>query len=645
MNFSSLKKTPLTFLLILACLLMASFMAVNGILFEDGKDVIRSLAWGSNFAPYTLDGEYWRLLSNNFVHFGIFHLLINMYSLYYLGKMTETRLGSAYFVLFFLVFGVAGSLSSLYINLFVISAGASSAIFGLYGFVLSAQLVTAYKKKEEIKGVLINFLIFIGINVLIGLSFPVDNAAHIGGFLMGVFTSLFFVFVSRRTTRFKTYYLVTIALLFSVLIGLMPRYQVGYYQAFQELLSADALFKDIVQNAATDSDRLIGLQEEVKPVFDSVSEAFTHLEIPREALQKDTTIIIEYIRLRQQLLQYYILGIEKESYTYHDSIDGVVKELNQAKRPQYVLNFSLEENEAGKDTAQVQKLQAIKMYFDSAWAPLKEPVSVEEIAYYRIGNKDSLGRWQGASLDFYANGGIQMKGHYQGGVADGIFIYYSPDSTYTRAGLMVKGTPVRKWEEFHPNGRLAATTFFEPAPFIDSYWDESGKLLVHNGEGIWREHYPSGQVKLEGPIQNGKRNGVFVGYYADGRQHFMEEYLNGALVYGRSVDEGGKVYNYQASSRFLLPPGGWDTYSQQLAEAVLGLPCADELGMLQEIKAEVLVNERGQPIELTVVEPVNFPCFRELEALILGSERWQVERERGYQPTASTGYLRLKLHE
>ena len=74
--------------------------------------------------------------------------------------------------------------------------------------------------------------------------------------------------------------------------------------------------------------------------------------------------------------------------------------------------------------------------------------------FFRVGQKDSLGRWQGSVIDHFKDGEIQMKGKYQKDMKDGVFIYYSNRRTYESAGRYEKEQAVGKWENFHWNGAL-----------------------------------------------------------------------------------------------------------------------------------------------------------------------------------------------
>ncbi|QHL88491.1 rhomboid family intramembrane serine protease [Nibribacter ruber] len=142
------------------------------------------LSWGANYRPAVQEGDYWRLLTSVFLHGGIMHLFMNMYALLFIGLFLEPLLGRNRYVLLYLICGVAASLASMWWYEAQVSVGASGAIFGLYGFYL-ALLTTKVFPKDFKTSFLTSIGLFIGFNLLYGLTGGIDNAAHIGGLVTG----------------------------------------------------------------------------------------------------------------------------------------------------------------------------------------------------------------------------------------------------------------------------------------------------------------------------------------------------------------------------------------------------------------------------------------------------------------------------
>lgn len=147
-------------------------------------DLVR---FGADFGPLTFGGQWWRLFTNMFVHIGIIHLALNMWCLWYLGGLAERVMSRKAFVFLYLASGFAGSLASELWDPVRISAGASGAVFGAAGGLVSfIYLRKAPIDMQYAKQRLKSLATFIGINLFYGLRAGVDNAAHVGGVVAGL---------------------------------------------------------------------------------------------------------------------------------------------------------------------------------------------------------------------------------------------------------------------------------------------------------------------------------------------------------------------------------------------------------------------------------------------------------------------------
>lgn len=153
------------------------------------------LDWGANFRPLTMGGEYWRLLTSVFLHIGFTHLAMNMAGLFVVGQMAENLYGRTKFLVIYLLAGVGGSLYSAAFNPEIVSAGASGAIFGMFGCWLAFFLAYRNRLAENYVKANIKVIGFILVyNLGAGMLIPgLDTAAHIGGFLTGLISGLLLV--------------------------------------------------------------------------------------------------------------------------------------------------------------------------------------------------------------------------------------------------------------------------------------------------------------------------------------------------------------------------------------------------------------------------------------------------------------------
>jgi membrane associated rhomboid family serine protease/Tfp pilus assembly protein PilF len=151
--------------------------------------------FGANYGPYTLSGEWWRLLSYMFLHGGPMHIFFNMWCLWDLGQLCESLYGRWTYTAIYLITGVAGGLGSVAWNPGVLSVGASGAIFGLAGALLASFYLGEFSlPRVAISATLRSLAFFVGFNVLFGAGFNffagssggIDNACHFGGLVSGL---------------------------------------------------------------------------------------------------------------------------------------------------------------------------------------------------------------------------------------------------------------------------------------------------------------------------------------------------------------------------------------------------------------------------------------------------------------------------
>lgn len=136
----------------------------------------------------------WRLITCMWLHAGVFHLLANMLGILVIGIRLEQEFGFMLIGLLFVISGFGGSLLSALFIQSNISVGASGALFGLLGGMLS-ELITNWTIYDNKLAALLTLVIIIVINLAVGILPHVDNFAHIGGFLTGFL--LGFVFLIR----------------------------------------------------------------------------------------------------------------------------------------------------------------------------------------------------------------------------------------------------------------------------------------------------------------------------------------------------------------------------------------------------------------------------------------------------------------
>lgn len=178
------------------------------------------MVWGANVGPLVLvAGQQWRLFTHMLLHGGLWHLGLNMWAFWNLGRHVEMVYGPLRMLFIYVVAGVTGGLASVFFRTgYAVSVGASGAILGLMGALVYFALT--------LRGRSVDWRALLGpvaINLFYGFLFPfIDNQAHIGGFIGG-FAAAFIAGVPGQRTLWRQIAMgVTALVLFLVLAGVIP---------------------------------------------------------------------------------------------------------------------------------------------------------------------------------------------------------------------------------------------------------------------------------------------------------------------------------------------------------------------------------------------------------------------------------------
>ena len=179
-----LKKSPVTWTFIIINVLVFLAMELTG----GSNDISNMVRWGASFAPLIQEqGQYYRLFTCMFLHFGLEHLGYNMLILYFVGGHLERAIGKVRFLLIYIIGGMGASICSYYADVLhqnaVVSAGASGAIFATLGGLIWILILNRGRLEEiSLKKLLLMALLCLYYGFI---STGVDNNAHIGGFVLG----------------------------------------------------------------------------------------------------------------------------------------------------------------------------------------------------------------------------------------------------------------------------------------------------------------------------------------------------------------------------------------------------------------------------------------------------------------------------
>ena len=333
----------ITPIIVILNILFFAVMAIAGVhLLMPSNESL--LLWGANFRPATIDGEWWRLFTSTFIHIGIFHLLMNMYALVYIGLLLEPYLGKSRFLSAYLIAGISGSVASIFWNELTISAGASGAIFGMYG-VFTALLTTRLIEKSARKSLMISIGVFVFYNLANGLKGGIDNAAHLGGLISGLIIGYsYYPSLIKPNKLLKPVTIGILALVFSLgsyAIVKNTSSDIGKYDADMQLfvkLEEKALGLFRLPQTSTDEQILYEINiNGIKNWEESLKliEKADAYDLP-DVLHLRNARLKEYCQLRlksyQTIQKAIIEGTDKydnEIYSFNTEIEKIINELTK----------------------------------------------------------------------------------------------------------------------------------------------------------------------------------------------------------------------------------------------------------------------------------------------------------------------------
>ena len=330
-------------LIVYANVLVFVIMVVLGVhAFEPSVESL--LQWGGNLRALTLNGELWRLFTSTFLHGGIIHLAFNMYALLQVGFILEANIGKYRYIVSYIACGIMASIASIAVNDNIVSVGASGAIFGLDGLLLSLLITKRLNiPQESRKTLLSSTLIFIGYNLMFGFAKEgIDNAAHIGGLISGFLIGFLY---SPSMKRSGSSTLVSCSIAGVVLIAAMlsPYFISNKYGEFETAMETFGvneekalwMYKESMPLAGSEeavayNNRLttegIDLWKENLSLFNSLTNMPVHLQVRIDLLKKYCALRMQSCEVMQQSANDFMVSRQKATELELE-INAVVEEL------------------------------------------------------------------------------------------------------------------------------------------------------------------------------------------------------------------------------------------------------------------------------------------------------------------------------
>jgi len=325
--------TPILINLNILIFLIMIFLGVN-FFSPDSASLIK---WGANYKPMTLDGQWWRLFSCNFLHIGILHLLMNMFSLLYIGTMLEPIIGRMRFLVAYILTGLSASIASLWWNDITVSAGASGAIFGIYGVFLALLTSNLFEKKVK-ESLLGSIGLFVAYNLIYGMKGEVDNAAHIGGLGGGLVYGFSFIPSLKNSSNLNYKYLgIGLASLLIISISWVyytqtPNNILVYEKTIERVQINERNALEIFNNPVTSEEKLLDNIEKIGIANwkenDLLLKNLKQMDLPQE-LDERIMKFQYYNQLRLNNFELIYKRINEQTSSYDSIIESGEKDIEK----------------------------------------------------------------------------------------------------------------------------------------------------------------------------------------------------------------------------------------------------------------------------------------------------------------------------
>src|SRR5690606_20672127 len=329
------------------------------------------------------------------------------------------------------------------------------------------QVLANFSNRRALRSIAFNFVIFVVVNYAISKQVNVDNAGHIGGFVAGTSLCLLDFF----GLLIKTWQQVALLVLIPLSVLFVSSHQLQYYEIYSQVAKAGMRLESVNGQLLTDDQRADSLSNDVLPLFDTALVSLGALEKVPPRVAPDTSILRQRVFLQKEIIKYQLLGIEKETFVYRDTVEHIMARLDSLPALEFRLGYEIDPRlleSITQSASQQSGAEFAKVYYDSTWREIPTEYGA---SFFRLGWRDSLDRWQGNVQDYYIEGNSQMKGKYLNNMHDGIFRYYTRDGAYESLGRYAKERPVGKWENYHANGLLESEVYYGNGSFTRTVFD------------------------------------------------------------------------------------------------------------------------------------------------------------------------------
>lgn len=273
-----------------------------------------------------------------------------------------------------------------------------------------------------------------------------------------------------------------------------------------------------------------------------------------------------------------------------------------------------------------------KIYLDSTW----NETTSENYKYYRIIKDYYSDKDLYLIKDYYKTGVLQMEGTSRTKDAnskEGEFVFYYENGSKKAVTNYMKSRPNGKNSEWYENGnKKLEREYIEDEKKrttqikINQFWDTNGVQKVVDGNGFFEDQGESESEK--GEIKNGLKEGPWEGSSTKFSSNFKENYINGKLISGKSIDKNGKTYNYTEAEVAPEPKNGIMDFYKFIAKNYK-IPNYLPKGVRGKVYITFVVNKDGKIVEPRILKDLGFGTGQEAERVITAYDGFTSGEQRG----------------
>ena len=347
--FRAALRTRTPWLVVTPALVIVNVVVFVGVLFRDGAPDLPEtlLAWGATQGPRTASGEWWRLLTANFVHTGFFHLALSLIAILQVGALLERLVGPAAVVCVYLAAGTLGHAVRMSMDPTEIHTGSSAAVFGLYGLLLASSGWGLIRRKGNVVPLAMYKWLAPGIALVVlstivsdGLTSEHSVAGWAVGFIIGVAVTLNAAESKPATGLVSIATVPVIVLIAGVSIPIQSdinvRRQLAYLvtledrttETYRQGLERFEKVRRMESKVLTEI-----IDRSIIPQFTSVSSEMAALDHVMPDLKPLVDSAGEYLRLRKESWRLRAEGLRKSNMRLLQQADTLEQESVHALQP------------------------------------------------------------------------------------------------------------------------------------------------------------------------------------------------------------------------------------------------------------------------------------------------------------------------